>query len=91
MAIMKTIYKYQLQPLDRQLVPMPNGAQILTVQMQGEHPCVWAMVDIDKPVVVREIRMYGTGHPIDHDPGRYIGTIQMRGGQLIFHFFEVTE
>jgi len=36
----------------------------------------------------RDFRWYGTGHPVKDNPGRYIGTVQMLDGKLVFHLFE---
>lgn len=81
----QTVYKYPLIIDDEQIVSLPVGAQILTVQMQGR-PCLWALVDPDLPHEDRRILMRGTGHDAQ-GVGRYIATFQMRGGALVFHVF----
>ena len=87
--MMPTIYKYPLNMDDVIKVQMPEGAKVLTVQMQGGSPYIWAGVDPDAPKVERRFRMYGTGHPIDPNLSlEYINTFQMHGGALIFHLFE---
>lgn len=90
---MKTIYKYPFETEGEFTLSMPGGAEILAVQVQGETPCIWAMITIGKPSVIRSFRVYGTGHPIeDPDEGneqQYIGTYQLHGGKLVFHLFEV--
>ena len=70
---------------------MPKGAEVLTVQTQGkaERPELWALVNPDAATEPRTFRTYGTGHPIDHDPGRYVATYQLHGGGLVFHVFEI--
>jgi len=87
---MQTIYKYPLHILDRQEVPLPKGAQILSIQMQNGYPCLWALCNPDKPVSPRTLYMVGTGHPFNMDPSviRFIDTVQMAGGSLVFHLFE---
>lgn len=87
----RSIYKYELRVDDEQIVQLPRGAQVLCVQTQRERPCLWCLVDVDAPIEPRTFRIYGTGHPFDRDPldTRYIGTFQLRGGQLVFHVFEV--
>lgn len=85
---MKTIWKYQLDVTTEQVVMMPKQAQILTVQIQDGTPCMWAVVSPGSPSEKRTFRIYGTGHPIADDLGRYIGTFQLRGGLLVFHLFE---
>lgn len=87
---MNRIYKYNLEATDEQTLLMPLGARILCVQMQGPALCLWAEVDDAQTVEERRaFRVIGTGHPIpDAASLTYIGTVQMRGGQLIFHVYE---
>lgn len=74
---MKRIYKYPLQFQDRQIVPLPTGAAILTVQVQQGEICLWALVEPSLPQQARVVQIYGTGHPAD-DAGVYVGTVQIR-------------
>lgn len=83
------IWKYELAVTDRQVVEMPLGAQILTVQVQRDVPCLWAIVSTDAKRMPRTIDTFGTGHAISGSPGRYIGTYQLNRGALVFHVFEV--
>jgi len=86
---MKTIYKYPIKGVGAQAIPMPEGAKILTVQVQGDTPCLWALVEVDAPPRDRVILVYGTSHPADEaEAERYIGTFQLSGGPLVFHVFE---
>jgi hypothetical protein len=85
---MKTIYKYPVDVNDTVSVSMPIGSEILCVQMQNDIPCIWALVDNEKDDVLREFTWYGTGHSVKENPGKYIGTIQMMNGRLVFHLFE---
>lgn len=85
----KTIYKYPLEIVDEQVVLLPTGAKILTVQTQMDKPCIWAMVNPTAPNnMALTIRIFGTGHTIkDSDSLEYIGTFQIYGGRLVFHAF----
>lgn len=84
----KKIFKYPIKVEDVQMVEMPRGAVVLTVQTQQEIPCIWAEVDPDAEKVRRQFRTYGTGHAMDAGPDRlYIGTYQLRGGSLVFHVY----
>ena len=83
-----TIWKYSLEATDRQNVMMPEGAQILTAQMQGETLCLWAIVNPEATKQLRYIEVIDTGHSIDDASRRYIATVRMEGGSLIFHVFE---
>lgn len=90
---MKAIYKYPLGVNDTARLDMPKGADILALQVQRSLPCIWAMVDIPLPQIVRRrFRTFGTGHMIpDGFDGTYVGTYQLSGGDLVFHVFEVPE
>lgn len=82
----KTIWKFLLEP--NGVTKMPAGAEVLSVQMQDDHPVVWAMVNPDEMTVVTQLGVYGTGHTVPDDPGQFIGTFQMQDGALVFHVFQ---
>lgn len=85
----KTIWKYQLNITDTQNVMMPEGAEILTAQIQnGCGLCLWALVNPEAPKQRREIEILGTGNPAPNANRRYISTVQMQGGNLVWHIFE---
>jgi len=86
--VMKTIYKYQLFA-GHDVMEMPKGAQVLTVQAQNDKPHIWALVDpYESSVEARRFGVYGTGHDMPDDLGPYIGTFQLEGGSLVFHVFD---
>ena len=86
---MRTVYKYPLLLEDTQEIEMPGGSQILTVQVQRDQPCVWALVETQSQLVNRTFRVAGTGHDIPYGPELdYIGTFQLQSGLLVFHVFE---
>lgn len=94
---MKSIWKFPIEAVltDTFEIDMPIGAEILTVQMQRDVPCFWAIVDPSVNRMTRRFRMVGTGHKFDFGADRYdtaplyIGTIQMADGALVWHFFEI--
>lgn len=85
----KRIHKWTLAVTDRQTLALPAHAQLLTIQLQHEHPQLWALVDTGAPFEDRTIAIYGTGNPLPDKPGEYIATFQMDGGALVWHGFEV--
>lgn len=86
---MKTIWKFELRLTDDQAVEMPAGAELLTVQLQGDTPCLWAVVDPYAPPGRRRIYIRGTGHSLRlTDDTRYLGTVQLHGGILVLHYFD---
>lgn len=91
---MLTIHKYpiDLQAGADQTVKMPQGATLLDVQLQNGVVAVWAHVDDTRPMVKRRIVIVGTGHDAsDITGGLYIATVQLRGGFLVLHFFDMGE
>lgn len=91
---MKTIWKFPLTVTDVQIVMMPPGAEILSVEIQGGIICLWALIDVKKETqleVPHQIEIVGTGNPmqqIDHWLSRkFIGTVQQ--GQFVWHIFEI--
>jgi hypothetical protein len=91
--MIKKVFKYEIhQPQDEITLPMPKGAEILTVQEQKGTVCVWALVNPENETERRLFRMAGTGHPIHYDMGinyKYINTFQLFEGDLVFHLFEI--
>jgi len=85
----KQIWKFPLHHSNR--IPMPIGSEILTVQTQNEIPCLWALVNPENETEMRLFEMIGTGHDITEDGAgerKYIGTLQLAGGALVWHVFE---
>ena len=82
------IYKYTLELVPEQKVKMQFGASILTVQVQNDVPCLWALVDPKMHMVYRTIYIRGTGHEFDAKAFKYINTFQQLNGGLVWHVFE---
>lgn len=90
---MLTVYKYPLPIGDAFTIDMPDGAEIITAQVQHGKPCIWAIVNTAAQNVTRTFRLAGTGSDLsDIIPmGRhYIGTFQLLSGGLVFHLWEIT-
>ena len=88
----KTIYKYPVLPIDDEIKMMIHeGAEYLCVQTQQGIPCLWALVDLEKPLAEKWFCIRGTGCPFKGNEGKYISTFQLYGGSLVFHIFEKLE
>lgn len=86
---MKTIWKFPLAVASPYQMAMPKGAEVLTVQMQGDTACVWAAVDPNADDERRVFEVFGTGQTMHEDMGverKYIGTFQV--GFYVWHVFE---
>lgn len=89
---MKTIWKFPVDVSDRVALPMPRGAEILTIENQGGAVCIWALVDSEAILVTRKLAFRGTGHPADGlDSSQYVGSVLLNGGALVFHLFDLGE
>jgi len=90
------IFKYILNISDEPVVPLPKGAEVLSVQVQHGEPYIWALVDELASIEERHFRIIGTGNPIYLEgrtykhpiPGKFVGTFQLYNGNFIGHLFE---
>jgi len=76
---------------NRFTIKMPAGAEVLTIQVQGSKPCIWAKVDPEQELTDRSFMLVGTGHPLPIEPQDFVhykGTFQLAGGALVFHLFD---
>ncbi len=68
-------------------VAMPNGAQVLSVGVQRERVCIWALVNPNEPATLRRFVIVPTGEQVPGH-GRFLGTVMLRDGALVFHVWE---
>jgi len=85
---MKQIFKYPLKATDIQNIYLPKGAEILSVQVQFDRPCLWALVNHNNENENRIIITHGTGHIVNEESIKFIDTYQLANGTLVFHVFE---
>jgi hypothetical protein len=85
--VSKTIWKQTLVAAALQRITVPFGSEFLCAREQFEEICVWFRCDPANAGVTREIAVVGTGHVAPED-GRYLGTVSLQGGALMFHVFE---
>lgn len=85
---MRTIWKYELDRTDEQVVRVPMVAEFLHVGCQdGVHPVVWALIDTDRPLEDRLLYIAGTGNPVPEPwEGRYVGSAIC--GPFVWHVFD---
>jgi len=88
----KTVYKYPIPVEGEFELGLPQGARVLSVQVQAGMVCLWALVDPKAPLAPRRFRLAGTGHPIENAESlSFVDTFQLHGGALVFHVFEYVE
>lgn len=86
---MNRIYRYELEIVDRQVIPIPLGSVVLSVapgRSDDFHLDLWALTT-GLPDVDYTFQIFGTGHPMPDDITRlkFIGTCVMSG--LVWHVF----
>jgi hypothetical protein len=72
-------------------VKMPAGATLLSAQVQHGGVRLWAKVDTDAPIVTRTMYVCGTGHRAPVRGSVFVATVQMAGGALVWHIFDIGE
>jgi len=85
---MRTIYKYEVGR-GTNVIEMPIGARVLTVQSQYGKAFIWALIDtVNIDHVPRRFEAFETGESLGKTEFQYIGTFQLDGGSSIYHLFE---
>ena len=83
------IWKYPLDMIvDEFTLEMPEGAILLSFKVQRGVPTLWALVNPDNKFEKRQFSLIGTGHSIKENNLKYIDSVQLDQGNLIFHLFE---
>lgn len=88
---MKTIWKYRLPTENEPVLEMPEGAEVINVDVQDATPCLWAIVNPEAAAVSRKFYIRGTGHPLGDAAGKkHLGTFQLHqfAPPLVFHVFD---
>lgn len=91
---MKAVYKYRLIPALKQIINLPVGYQILSVQSIEHEIYLYALVDIDREEKLETmIWILGTGQhlsnvkELDSVQIKFLGTCLLYNGTLAFHVF----
>jgi hypothetical protein len=82
----RVIYKYPFAITDAQPFPLPTGAKILMVEMQGDQPCLWAEVEPAARLIGWTLCVVGTGQPFESGDREHIGSFQ--SGSFVWHVYK---
>ena len=86
------IWKYQFLPVDALTeITMPKDALVLDIQAQNDKITLWAIIRPDAEMETRYFACIMTGQPFAHNAYAHVyhGTVQLAGGSLVVHVFEV--
>lgn len=82
------VWKFTIDSNESDIL-MPYGAEILKVWTQENDVCIWAKVDTSAKKESRKFFVFGTGHDIPSNLNlKFIGTVFIDDGYLVFHVFE---
>lgn len=89
------IWKANIPMLAAFVLPLPDGARVLTVQTQDNKPVIWFSFDSSQELVLiaRRFHLLTTGneHPSLYSALRYVGTFQTTdaaGQVFVGHLYE---
>jgi hypothetical protein len=84
------IYKYKLDVKPTTFLKVPAGYEILSIHEQNNDICLWALVDIDRPIIIETFYLIGTGQlfPWERAKTKFIETVQLNNGSFVVHVFK---
>ena len=86
----KQVWKYTLDSMTTNVISMPLGARIISVDSQREEICIWVLVDTDeKKTMIHRFVVCPTGGDIPETVEYFLGTAQLQNGALVFHVFQL--
>lgn len=88
---MKSILRFPLKPIGSQTLELPQGAKILSCQVQDQIPYIFALADTDavsKDLRTIEVYIANQEFPDDRVERRFIGSIHAELLNQVFHVFE---
>lgn len=86
---MSTVWKYDLPLWGEVDLVLPVHSEPIAVQARHGVPVLWVLVTGNPGRETRRFLVVGTGRPIGSPIWRHVGTVQLDGGALVLHVFEV--
>ena len=88
----KKVFKYKLSKGTATILELPTGTQPLHVDMQDGETYLWALVkEKQKESKFITILVVGTGHEISHLNTIYLNTFLVKGGEYVYHAFQILD
>ncbi len=82
----KAIWKYEVLIKESFSLDLPEGAEVLSVQVQYKKPYMWIELIPGEKHTTRAFKIVGTGHQKITDNMKHIGTFQMF--PYVWHLYE---
>lgn len=89
---MKVIYKYMLSSTSSiTKLDLPIDSNFISIKLISEVPCLYYMIDTNKPSETKTFQVLLTGEEIKPLGNIYnlLGTLVMRKGDFVIHIFEI--
>lgn len=87
---MRTVWKAKLEFAEKLTMKVPQGANVLCVQVHHGVPCMWLEVDDTLPKEKRTFLLVASGDKMPQGAIlAYKGTFQKDEGNLVYHVFEL--
>lgn len=91
---MKTIWKFQLDEVARQILRLPRGARFLSAGTEGHAIFAWALLDTEEAAwgCYVAVHLVETGGRLDEEASAcvYLSTVQLPTG-TVYHVFVARE
>ncbi len=83
------IYRYPLKVVDEQMVALTENAEPLSVEETDNTITLFALCDPARPVRHKKLWLLptGSGHLDNGADRKYLGTIKLHDGLLVYHAF----
>ena len=88
---MRVIQKFPCELAKRFVLEMPEGAELISFQMQGGRAQLWAVVDPGARLCHRTFALRMTGHLYLEEPGTFVGTVQVPERGVDLHLFALED
>ena len=87
--MIRAVWKFPLEQVPAQVIEIPAGSELLSIEVQNGIPCIYALVDPkEKNKKLIWIDVVGTGDQIVIESGmRFMKTVMLHNGDAVFHIF----
>lgn len=82
---MKVVYKY---PLDKTLIKLPEGAEILHIATLAGKAYCWALIDPEVKLTQAYLYVFLTGEILPANKMEYVKTLILGEDALVIHIFK---
>lgn len=87
---MHVVHKIKISDSSDSIIEIPHGSKILSIQLQGGKPTLWFIRGNGKNEAHRIVCIpSGKETHVDIFNAEFLGTVQLAGGRVVLHYFEI--